>query len=399
MDDKHLDREHLDPSLLRGLPQSRLSRRDLMKYAGMGVGALSLSSILAACGASGTGPGSSPSANAFPSSVAAAQDQGPLKVLEWEGYQLPAFHQGFEETYPNANLEYQYAAASSEFFSKVQAGGVNVDLVHPCSNWVQDWKDAGLIAPIDTSKLTNWDSLNPQLREMGKVDGQYWFVPWDWGYESLIVAATSPVQITSWADLWDPALQGQFSMEDFGEGAVHMTALAFGLPYPNLSQDQLQTVKDKLMQLKPNIRTLWSSSSDLVQQMTNGDVSVGFGWNDQYAHVKEAGTDVTYATPSEGRMGWACGFMILKDTQHYDLTLKYIDAALSTQSCVAAIDKYFLGCSNTDALAAANPDTVSALQLDQQKVIDSTKFDEPLTSTQRTQFNEIWSQVIAGLSG
>lgn len=380
-----------------GIPIDR--RRFLQRSAGAALAIPTFSAILAACSSGNGGGDSGGGTTAFPSSVSAAQDQGPLKLLEWEGYELPAFHKGFEDTYPNAKLEYQFAAAGSQFFSKVQAGGVDVDIVHPCSNWVQDWKNAGLIAPIDTTKLTNWDSLNPQLREMGKVDGQYWFVPWDWGYESLIVAANSPVQITSWTDLWNPALKGQFSMEDFGEGAVKMASIAYGLPYPNLSADQLQTVKDKLMQLKPNIRTLWSSSPDLVQQMTNGDVTVGYGWNDQYAHVKEAGTDVTYATPSEGRMGWACGFMILKNTQHYDLALKYLDAAISPDSCAAAIDKYFLGCSNTEALSMANPDTVSTLQLDQQDVIASTNFAEPLTPTQRTQFNQIWSEVIADLSG
>jgi spermidine/putrescine transport system substrate-binding protein len=365
---------------------------------------LALAIAAAACGSDGEpaaeGGAGDDAAAAFPSSAAAAEDAGPLKLLEWEGYELPDFHQGFEETYGDVKLQYQYAAAGSEFFSKVQAGGVEVDVVHPCSNWVQDWKDADLIAPIDTSRLENWDSLNPQLREMGEVDGQQWFIPWDWGYESLIVnTETAPIELDSWADLWDPQLQGQFSMEDFGEGAVKMASLAYDLPYPNLSQDDLDTVRARLDELKPNIRTLWGSSSDLVQQMTSGDVSVGFGWNDQFARIKDAGTPVDYITPEEGRMGWACGFMILKDTQHYDLALKYIDSAISPESCAAAIDQYFLGCSNTEALEIADPKNVEVLQLDQEDVLAATDFAEPLTPQQRTQFNQVWTQVTAGLGG
>jgi len=41
-----------DPSFIRGMTQKRLSRRDVFKYAGIGAGALSMSSILAACGSS-----------------------------------------------------------------------------------------------------------------------------------------------------------------------------------------------------------------------------------------------------------------------------------------------------------------------------------------------------------
>lgn len=355
--------------------------------------------IAGACSSGPTdasGDGNAP----FPSSVPASQDQGPLKFLEWEGYQLPAFHQGFEQSNPNVDLQYQYANASAQFFSKVQAGGAQVDVAHPCVNWVEDWKNAGLIAPIDTSKLTHWSELNPNITKLGKIDGQYWFVPWDWGYESIIVNTdTAPIVPTSWADLWDPALQGQLSMEDFGEGAVKMASMALGLPYPNLSASELDQVKQKLMELRPNIRTLWSSNSDLVQQMANGDVSVGYGWNDQYAKIKEAGVPADYVNPTEGRAGWVCGFLIPSSTQHYDLALKYIDAAISPQSCAAAIDKYYLGCSNEQALQIADPANVQALQLDAQDVIASTNFDQSLTPQQRTEFNQIWSEVIAGLGG
>jgi 2-methylcitrate dehydratase PrpD len=47
-----------DPAFLRGLTVRRLSRRDLFRSAGVGVGALSIGAILAACGGtSGGGSG------------------------------------------------------------------------------------------------------------------------------------------------------------------------------------------------------------------------------------------------------------------------------------------------------------------------------------------------------
>jgi spermidine/putrescine transport system substrate-binding protein len=133
--------------------------------------------------------------------------------------------------------------------------------------------------------------------------------------------------------------------------------------------------------------------------MGNGDVSIGFGWNDQYAKIKDAGAPVTYINPEEGRTGWSCGFVVMKDTKHYDLALKYIDSAISTDACVAAIDKYFLGCSNTKAVGEADQKTVKSLQLDRKDVIATTHFAEPLTQKQRTSFNQVWSEVTAGYGG
>ncbi len=338
-------------------------------------------------------------AQSFPHSPPAAQDQGPLRLLDWVGYQIPDFHRSFTKQFPNVKLEYQYANASAEFFAKAATGSVEVDIAHPCANWVAEWKDSGLIAPIDTSRLSHWKELDPGMRKLGYIDGRYWFVPWDWGYESLIVNKDAVKNVpTSWRDLWKPEYKGQISMENFSEGAVHVVAMAYGLPYPDLSDAQLEEVKQKLIELRPNIRTLWSSSSGLVQQMVNHDVSIGYGWNDQYARIANKGVNVTYINPKEGRQGWVCGYVVLKNTKHYDLALKYIDSMIAPESGAAATDKYFLGSANLESVKYADPKTVKALQLDDPDIRKTTHFDMALTRRQRSAFGRIWAEVRVALS-
>ena len=48
----------MNSALMRGMTQRRMSRRNMIKYAGMSVGGLSLASILAACGGDGSNAGS-----------------------------------------------------------------------------------------------------------------------------------------------------------------------------------------------------------------------------------------------------------------------------------------------------------------------------------------------------
>src|SRR5438105_718967 len=78
-----------DPALLRGLTQRRVSRREMLKYAGVGAGALGLSSFLAACGVSGTAPrsgGASPSAVDFSKIYDGGKPAGTLNFANWEDY-------------------------------------------------------------------------------------------------------------------------------------------------------------------------------------------------------------------------------------------------------------------------------------------------------------------------
>lgn len=344
-----------------------------------------------------TSPAPTTGGGDFPDSPPADQDQGPLALLEWSGYELDQFHAPFTAAHPDVQLDYQFADGGAAFFSKVQTGSAQVDIAHPCSNWVQTWVDNDLLAPIDTSRLENWDKLDPSMRDLGKVGDQVYFVPWDWGFDSMIVNTDTVEDIPdSWKDLWDPKYKGRIALEDYGEVMVALAAAAWGLDYPDLSEQDLELVKQKLIELKGNVKTFWSSASEVIQLMSNGEVDMAYGWPDTYAQVLDAGVNATYIEPSEGRAGWVCGFVVPKTTQHYDLALDYIDASISAEVGATLIDEYFLGHPNLDALKLANPENVKTLQLDQLDVRQRTRFAAPLTDEQRETFNRVWNEVVAG---
>lgn len=333
----------------------------------------------------------------FPDSPAAADDPGPLALLEWSGYESDQFHAPFTEAFPDVELDYQFADSGASFFSRVQTGAVEVDIAHPCSNWVETWVDNDLLAPIDTDRLEHWDRLDPTMRELGRVGDHVYFVPWDWGFDSMIVNTDTVQDVpTSWKDLWDPKYRGRIALEDYGEVMVALAAAAWDLPYPDLSDADLETIKEKLRELRPNVKTFWSSASEVIQLMSNGEVDMAYGWPDTYAQVLDAGVNATYIEPEEGRAGWVCGFVVPKTTQHYDLALEYIDASISAEVGASLIDEYFLGHPNLDALELADPENVRTLQLDQLDVRERTRFAPPLTDAQREAFNRVWAEVLAG---
>ena len=86
-------RRPIDPSLFRGLTQRRYSRRDMLRYAGYGVGSAGLAAFLAACGVKGaapkaspTKPGASPSAIDFTKFYGDGKPAGTLNFANWEAY-------------------------------------------------------------------------------------------------------------------------------------------------------------------------------------------------------------------------------------------------------------------------------------------------------------------------
>src|SRR6266702_4151071 len=76
----------VDPSLLRGAMQYRLSRRGFLRLAGAGAGAAGLSAVLAACGVSGSSGTTTGTTEGTPAWWAKQKQAGVLNFANWPYY-------------------------------------------------------------------------------------------------------------------------------------------------------------------------------------------------------------------------------------------------------------------------------------------------------------------------
>src|SRR5438552_2957877 len=89
---------------------------------------------------------------------------GPATLFQWQDYVDPHFTAGYEAAWhekPGTSI----FADEDEALAKMRAG-FKPDVMGPCLYSLPRWKEAGLLAPIDTSKLKNWNKLSPTLRNL-----------------------------------------------------------------------------------------------------------------------------------------------------------------------------------------------------------------------------------------
>jgi spermidine/putrescine-binding protein len=115
----------------------------------------------------------------------AAAEEVNLTLLEWNGYEYESFHPEYNAKY-GGQPEVTFFAAEQDAFQKMRAG-FQCDLVHPCTGQINQFKDAGLIKPLETDRIPRWGDVIPYLLTVKGVqsDGETWFAPWDWGYSTV----------------------------------------------------------------------------------------------------------------------------------------------------------------------------------------------------------------------
>jgi spermidine/putrescine transport system substrate-binding protein len=357
---------------------------------------LVLAILLTACGGNQAAP-SVANETANPVAEKPAQEtNGKLTILEWAGYDAPEYWQPFAEKHPDTKVDFSYFAEDAEALTKVQSGYA-VDLVHPCSSWFGQYVELGLIQPIDTTRLKNWSGVNPELAKLGQIDGKQYLIPWDWGFESLLIRTDKVQQKpTSWADLWNPEYKGHVSIFDSGEATWIITASMLGFDPYNTTPEQQAQIKQKLIELKPNLLNYWTDSTELAGLISAGDVWVaGDAWQDIYFTTKNEGVPVEYITPKEGRLSFVCGYALSSQSKNVDLAYDYIDAALAPQSMANMSNAFAYGASNFDALPMIDPAIVKEFNLDNPDVLKDTIFYQALTADQRKLFTSVWSDVKA----
>src|SRR5947207_9597364 len=209
-----------------------------------------------------------------------------LSLLVWEGYADPSFVHDFEQRH-HCKVQASYMGSSDELVAKLRGGSAsNYDVISPSSDVAASIVSAGLAAPLDLGKIPSYSQLSPKLCELPLVkrNGQTYGVPFVWGPNPILYDTTAFARPPdSWSIFWDPRYKGKISLWD-DLSSLYMAAQVLGYDHPdpdqiyNLSDDQLEAVKKKLIELKPNIRKYWSTGGDLTNLFQNHEITLAMGW-------------------------------------------------------------------------------------------------------------------------
>lgn len=331
-----------------------------------------------------------------------AKREPTLSLLVWEGYADPSFIHPFEVSH-RCKIEASYMGSDDELVAKLRGGSAsNYDVISPSSDVATMIAQSGLVAPLDLSKIPSYQQLSPKLRSLPlvRVGGQVYGVPFQWGPNPLLYDTTVfPTAPNSWAVLWDPKYKERISVwDDLSTLYMAGQVLDYDKPDPdhlyNLSDVELDNVKQKLLDLKPNIRKIWTTGGELTNLFENHEIVAAMGWPLMTNQLRKAGFPIGETIPRENTTGWIDHLMITSASEHKELAEEFLEYMIEakTQKAVSDVTGY----------DPANPQAAQFMTDEEKKDLHLDDVDAYMARIyfwenvpRRAKYIEIWNEVKA----
>lgn len=322
--------------LLRGLTQSRMSRRGFLQAGGL----TALGAALAACGVSGAkkGPTGSAASKVAKSFWDQQKQTNQLDFANWPLYidvgNKKNDHPSLDLFTKQTGISVKYTEPIEDmgtFFGKVQpelAGGQSTGydiIVITNGIYLDKYKELGYLVALDQSRMTNFYAHASDLVKNPSYDpGNQYTMAWQSGMTGI---GYNPKRvghkISSWQDLQDPKLKGKIGMFGDNQDLPSCGMMAIGVAPENSTEDDWHKAAEWLTKQQPLVRKYYDQS--YIDALTRGDVWATMAYSGDIYQSNLGGGNLEFVIPDEGAVLWTDNMCIPKHAQHPLDAMIYMD--------------------------------------------------------------------------
>jgi spermidine/putrescine transport system substrate-binding protein len=260
------------------------------------------------------------------------------------------------------------------------------------------------LAPLDTSRIPRWNELEPSFRDIKAYmkDGNYYFVPVDWGNTSIVYNTDELTEddLSSLQVFADPKYAGRISVGDNVDDAYALGFLAVGVKdWATATDEQFEAASDFLRKVHPNVRAYWADGASLAQLMQSGEVLFSWAWNETFSTMSYEGHPIGMTrNMEEGSSSWVCGYTHLADGEgSEDKFYDFINAWLEPATADYLVNSWGYGHANASAMAAMSSEDLAYVGLDSTEALRAnTLWQAPVPAALREKMIAEFELIKAG---
>lgn len=273
-----------------------------------------------------------------------------LNIYMWQQYIADDVIADFEKE-NDVKVNLSYMSDNADAITKLTAGGGDeYDLVMTSDAYMESLIEGDYIEKINFDNIDNSSNINEAYWSSKEHSlpylGNYVYVVYD--------KETSPIEITEYNDLIDPALKGKIVSIDGARNIFPIALVALGYDPNSKVESEIAEAYEWLVKYNENVVAYGNAE----QNLTNGTASVAFTFDGNASMaMSELGEDNNLIIAPFKEDAVQLGFdlyVIPKGAKHVDLAEKFLNYVSDPEVMAKNLEEFPYTCPNDAAVEAAS---------------------------------------------
>ena len=268
-----------------------------------------------------------------------------LNLYIWSDYLAPDTLKNFTKA-TGIKVNVDVFDSSEMLEAKMLAGGSGYDVIVPNGPVLSRLSKAGVIGPLDKSKLTNIGTQDPAIlaRAAGMDPGNANGIVYMWGTSGLGMnvakvraALGKDVPLDSWSLILDPANAAKLAkcgiyVFDSQADVFEATLKYIGKDPHSTDPQDYEAAAAAWQKVRPYIAKF--HNSEYIAALANGDICIAMGFSGDVFQARDRareaknGNEIAYVIPKEGAVTWFDFMTVPKDAPHAAAAYAFLDYIL-----------------------------------------------------------------------
>jgi spermidine/putrescine transport system substrate-binding protein len=300
------------PGRVTGGSVARISRREMLRRMGLGVGGLSVASLLNAC--------------SIPPQVVGETEEniglttneitGTFNFANWPLYidrakgENPTINDFVAETDIQVNYD-EVIQDNESFFGTIREPLAAGDPIDYDMIVMTDWMIAkmarfGFLEELDLSLVPNFEEHAGEVYKDPNYDpGNAHSIPWQAGITGIAYnSALTGRELTGMGDLFDPEFSGQIGMFKEMRDTVSLMLLFNGVDLANATIEDVEEVQQQLLQQVDDGIVRQYYGNEYADALARQDIVASIAWSGDVIQLTLDNPDLKFIVPEDGGVLW-----------------------------------------------------------------------------------------------
>lgn len=281
-----------------------------------------------------------------------------LNVFNWGLYISDGSEGSFDvnrafEELTGIKVNYMNYESNEAMYAKLKSGAVSYDIIIPSDYMIERLKNEDMLQKLDFSKITNYDLINEQYKNLYFDENNEYSVPYNVGLVGMIYNTTM-VEGTpdSWNLMWDENYADNILTFNNPRDAFAIAQFLIGADINSTDKSTWDAAAEKL---KEQNKLLQARVMDEVfNKMEGGNAAVGPYYAGDFLTMQENNPDLAFVYPKEGTNIFIDSVCVPSNAANYDAAMMYINFLLEPE--VALANAEYICYASPNTAVVSNPD-------------------------------------------